>query len=203
MIKVKADNVNSLTDARYFAAKNVNYICYNYSDSKINIHTLNTFIEWIEGPKTVVEVSNISMDDIFQLCSQCNVEYLQLDIENYSTNDYSIFNKGIILSIDFQDLENNLELVETFISKNSNPYIQLNFTHEGSFSMKSIEHIQKLISTYDLNVIINANLGQSDLENILELIPGTILCISGSDEEKVGLKSFDDIESFFDVIEQM
>ncbi len=204
MIKVKAESINSLTDARYFAAKNVDFISYDFRDPKIDILTLSTFTEWIQGPETVVNVSGLDLDLVFQICNQVTVDFLQVDMESYLQSNYSIFNKKIILEIPFSDLETFEDQIKAFINTDTNPTIQLNFKENERISENQLIFIAKMPSiSHNLNIIVNADLHPEDIDTIFAQIPHAIICIAGADEEKVGLKSFDEVEALFDIIEQL
>jgi phosphoribosylanthranilate isomerase len=204
MLKIKAEKINSLTDARYFAAKNVDYISYDFNDPKIDFNILTAFTEWIEGPKTVIIVSSLDLDLVFQLCNQIPVDFLQLDIESYLKSNYHVFEKDIIVEVDWLKYIDFEDKIKGFVQSYARPTLQINFEENNTISTEQLKFIANLSSiSHNLNIIVNADLKPEDIETIFAQIPDTIICIKGSDEEKVGLKSFDETEALFDIIEQL
>jgi hypothetical protein len=61
MIKVFATGINDLTVARYFAAMNVDLLGFNIS--KENKKEIKEIIDWVEGPKVVLEVEDADFLD--------------------------------------------------------------------------------------------------------------------------------------------
>jgi len=54
-IKVIADNILNLTDARYFAALGVDYLAFNLDN--INPQSIREIKEWVEGVKVLLETN--------------------------------------------------------------------------------------------------------------------------------------------------
>jgi len=76
-LSVKASQITNLTDARYFAAREVEWLGFNLdtgSENAIPPQQISAIKEWVEGPKIVVEFGLQSPDEIKQA-----VDYFDLD----------------------------------------------------------------------------------------------------------------------------
>ena len=76
-IKVKASQVTNLTDARYFAAWEVEWLGFNFdqgSEHYIQPQSMKAIKEWVEGVQVVGEFSLASAEDI-----NSAIELLDLD----------------------------------------------------------------------------------------------------------------------------
>ena len=65
--RVKASQITNLTDARYFAAWEVEWLGFNFdkgSENYIQPQVMKAIKEWVEGPKLVGEFSFASAEDI-------------------------------------------------------------------------------------------------------------------------------------------
>jgi len=76
--RVKASQITNLTDARYFAAWEVEWLGFNFdkgSENYIQPQVMKAIKEWVEGPKMVGEFSFSSAEDI-----RIAKEMLELDM---------------------------------------------------------------------------------------------------------------------------
>ena len=66
-IKVKASDITNLTDARYFAAKEVEWLSFNFTEGVVGYiqpMKARAIFEWVEGVKIVGEFNNMTGDEI-------------------------------------------------------------------------------------------------------------------------------------------
>lgn len=60
--KVIASHVSNLTDARYFAARGVDYLLYDLDE--ISVEKIAEIQEWVSGPEALLLFSNSSIDQL-------------------------------------------------------------------------------------------------------------------------------------------
>lgn len=58
--KIIAGNILNLTDARYFAAQEVDYLLFDLDD--VDIQTIINIKEWVSGPEILLSLSGISLN---------------------------------------------------------------------------------------------------------------------------------------------
>ena len=61
-IKVKASQITNLTDARYFAAKEVEWLSFDFTEGSstyIDPMKARAMFDWVEGPCIVGEFQNL------------------------------------------------------------------------------------------------------------------------------------------------
>lgn len=72
-LPILARGVQHLTDARYFAAIEVDYICFDHDvDTALRSFEITAIAEWVAGPDIVVEGKPI--EGLFSLTAQDDVE---------------------------------------------------------------------------------------------------------------------------------
>ena len=170
--KIIAQNITNLTDARYFAAWGVDYLSFNITaDSPFYIHweKAKEIIDWVEGPQSLVE-SNA-------------VEFIEgID--------------GHILSNIFSSLPLNKEaFFRTPVSE------VLRGIPSGKYIIQpTLAEISRLVDLDSEKImgceiyVDMTDLGIADIEKL----PEFGLVIQGGEEEKVGVKSFDELDVLYE-----
>jgi len=209
--RVKASQITNLTDARYFAAWEVEWLGFNFdkgSENYIQPQVMKAIKEWVEGPKLVGEFSFASAEDI-----RIAKEMLELDMVQVGMFVGEEVLKGlegvpVIKEIVFhdemtlEDLENHLQQFEPYLE-----FFLLNFDKNG-ITWEMIKNGQAKISPDDLlkisqkhKMILSINFSGSTLSEIL-LLEGLVgINVVGGEEEKVGVKSFDELDEIFETLE--
>ena len=208
---VKASNITNLTDARYFAAWEVEWLGFNFekgSEQYIAPQSMKAIKEWVEGVKFVGEFPFASAEDI-----HAAVEALELDaVEVGMFTDISILEKlnnitvikEVVISndVDETSLANHLQLYAPHVE-----YFLLSFEKSGTTwemiknetSKISIAALEKFCDQY--KIILSINLSQDTLNDILAIPNLYGLNVKGGEEEKVGVKSFDELDEIFEALE--
>lgn len=200
--KIKISNVNNLTDARYFAAREVDYIGYsmNESDGGINAIKINAIKEWVEGPETIIEVGLEELSDLPLLYAKTQPALIQLPgfVNREMANDF--FELPILKEVVVELPINEVDILNEISEWNETPIV-LDFSRNNiSWSDIKEKNLTALIQN-----IVSKNRIWLDLpcenfeweEVLAELNPYGI-SIKSSGEEKVGYKSFDEMDELLD-----
>lgn len=170
--KILVQNITNLTDARYFAAWGVDYLSFNMipdSEYFLPWEKISEIIEWVEGPQALIEANAL--------------EFLEgVD--------------GHILSSMYSSLPLNKE---AFFR------IPLAEVIKG---LPAGNYIVKIISEEDLDVLaqvenhapgcnIFLDICDFDIKK-LDKLPENGIVIQGGEEEKVGVKSFDELDIIYE-----
>lgn len=208
--QVKASSVTNLTDARYFAAWEVKWLGFNLdanAENYIAPVNMKAIKEWVDGVEVIGEFGMQTAAEIEQTAKLLEIETIQVgqfaDVELVkSLSKFSIF-KEIIVESTTSETE-LLDQIESFA-----PYCKhflLDFDKNGftwedlkSDGVLSLELVKKLCSQY--SILISINCPASELEDLLAILSPTGISVKGGEEEQVGMKSFDELDEVFEVIE--
>jgi len=108
---VKAGLVTHLTDARFFASFDINYIGFCFdpkSDAYISPQEALAIKGWITGPKIVAEFSNQDIENIVGIIEFLEPDIVELDSTYDESEEKIVLEKGIKVArkISFEDREN-------------------------------------------------------------------------------------------------
>jgi phosphoribosylanthranilate isomerase len=170
--KIKISQVTNLTDARYFAAWGVDYLGFDINPASpffISPPLVKEIADWIEGPKIILECHQ-GVDDIW--------------IQNYI---------GSIGEVCLEHPLSQAHHLRTFTIGNQVVAI---YSSDKAWSSLPLPSIENLVKTYD-EVLLDIPFSVQDIDRMLDFgIKGFVL--RGGEEEKVGFKSYDDLDEIFD-----
>lgn len=209
--KVKASSITNLTDARYFAAWEVEWLGFNFdppSENYIPPRSMKAIKGWVDGVKIVGEFSTANAQEIAEAIQLLELDTVQLspftraeDIPNLSISVPII--QEIIIEPN-QKPEEIKELLDSY--KGLVQSYLINFDKNG-ISWKSIldgqfwstSFLSSLCETFPC--IISIDVEAEDLSQMLEKIQPEGLNLVGGEEEKTGFKSFDQLDEIFEALE--
>ena len=172
--KIIAQNITNLTDARYFAAWGVDYISFNIipeSAFYVTLDTIKEIKDWVEGPDCLVESNAL--------------EFLEFADGHILSNIYSSLplNKVAFFRVPYIDVIKGLPAGK-YIVKASDDQLS---------NLKNLPN-DKLIG-------LDMYLDVTDLPiDNFDAWPDWGFVIQGGDEEKTGLKSYDDLDKLYDLL---
>ncbi|MFT4533786.1 MAG: phosphoribosylanthranilate isomerase [Saprospiraceae bacterium] len=186
-MKIIATDITNLTDARYFAAWGVDMMCYNIdpdTEGSLSIPQFKEITEWVEGPMTGIKISGLAIPETMSAEG--------LDIKNVIISPFidktdlpiSVENVYRICTLD-EGWQDDAKLILTL----SKAVDQLSRDEIGAI---------KTIAT-DKEVYLDGIFKANDLANI-ESFGVTGIILKGGDEEKVGYKSFDELDEVLEAL---
>jgi phosphoribosylanthranilate isomerase len=207
--KVKASQVTNLTDGRYFAAWEVEWIGFNFelgTDTSVDIQKMKEIRDWLEGPSFVGEFGLTNAETIRETATFLELDYVQINHFTEVETAKAIKDIPIIKEILILKQEDNSTVQSTMTA--FNPYVKfflLDFTKSG-ISWEEIKS-GKYIDFYTLKqicqdyaVILSVDLNTDNLTEVMETLNPYGLNLTGGEEEKVGFKSFDDIDEIIEAL---
>lgn len=170
-----AQNITNLTDARYFAAWGVSYVSFNsISDSPYYMteDKIREIKEWLEGPKCLIECRTLEFDELADGLILDNMySSLPLSKESFFRIDITEFMKGL-------------------------PDGHYIITPESDNQLEEVLRKLKKMST-GLNIYID--IAHLSIQNLR--IPKDIgIVVQGGDEEKPGVKSYEDLDELYEIL---
>ena len=197
-----AHGITHLTDARYFAAWHPDYLCFPVGPGGITADYFTAIREWVEGPVCVAELSTDNDAAALQ-------EVLQIPGLTHLMLDYGMATPTVV----GQPLEYITRLpvagyqaatdVAERLAELTGPVV-LDFTDGGITWSDLVEghpvstdSLKELIG--DRKVYVRIDLMPDEAGKARDTVYG--LALKGSSEEKVGYKSFEDIEDMLEALE--
>ena len=196
-VPLLAFGITHLTDARYFAAWDVRYICFAMGAGGITADYFHAMREWVEGPVCVpylgpdlVGIENA----LAELQTGTALTHIMVDYGTpFSPPPGTTLT--VITRAPVAGYQSALDVQEQLASL-SGPVI-LDFTDGGITWSDLVEGhpfstglLHELVT--DREVYIHIDLTADELTAVRDQLPG--LAFRGSSEEKVGYKSFEDID---------
>ena len=209
--KVKASAITNLTDARYFAAWEAEWLGFNFdagSEEHIPIQNMIAIKVWVDGVKIVGEFgATQSADDILAAIALVGLDAVQLGMlvetsTAMALNGVSIIKEFVVQNDTTEEdiaehFSNFAACTETFLLD----FSKSNFTWEALQDSEqiSVDFIKELCQEFQ--IIIGIDFSGDMIDDFLENIIPLGIHVKGGEEEKVGFKSFDVLDEVFENLE--
>lgn len=204
-MKIKASRVNNLTDARYFAAWGVEWMgfCLEIgSPDYVAPQDIKEIKDWLVGPQIVGEFG------IGQSAQEINaaVELLHLDMVQLSTfvekEVLEAIEAPVIKELKIVEAEQFTTVAEVLpLLKDKVQVFLLDMTG-GNVDWTTVQLIlQQLCLNYP--IVLKLDCQPADLSTIKTTINPLGIAVEGGEEEAVGVKAFDDLDEWFERLEDM
>lgn len=190
-LKIIAREITNLTDARYFAAMGVDYLGFDLSQDQEN-GVKPSFVkqlkDWVSGPRTLAYLSGFEKKEyIDEMIEQIKADALSFgvftDLELIrSYSDHNIIRQSHAELLDSMQLDQNEDLIIHFKDAEE-------ITAIMSWLEESGKHFKSLFLDGPVSPLILS-------DKLLDKIDGIV--IKGSDEEKTGYKSYDELDELFE-----
>lgn len=178
---VKAGSITNLTDARFFAAFDVDYIgfCFDpQSPDYISPQNALAIKGWITGPKIVAEFANQDVDNINNIIQFFEPDIIEVDIS---------FINEIISSAQQKNMP--------IIARAPKPEV---INNDILFYVIPIAQQENIIDNYEKYIFDLSD--STDIPTAMSAIHA--IQLKGSPEQEVGMKSYDKIAELLESIEK-
>ncbi len=209
---VKASSVSNLTDARYFAAWHVEWLGFDLTTSgleRLPLIQVKEIKDWIEGPKIVGELEVLDIEESQQIINFLELECIQVGmhtpIEYFNSLTVSTIIKEVIIesTTTYSSLKKHLDTyfdyVDYFLIDFSKNNINWDSLKEGTGSLTQQE-LKDVCSQYEVFLSLDYS-DKNTIEIVAEINPLGLI-VKGGIEEKVGFKSFDELDEIFELLEE-
>jgi phosphoribosylanthranilate isomerase len=197
---IKAARITNLTDARYFAAKDVAFLGFNLEEGTegyLDPMYMKAMREWVEGPGIVGEYVHAPAEVVAEAARFFALDAVQVPIGSHG-NDLDIL-AGVPVLLQLEWPANAHDLLQICADKAAFvAYFLLDITTDHWPLHQNL--LKTLCAQYP--VLLQIELPTETIQTILQEINPAGLNLSGGEEEKVGVKSFDDLDTIFDLLEQ-
>ncbi len=211
--RVKASSITNLTDARYFAAWGVDWMGFCLdpaAETYLSPRQLEAIRAWVDGPRYVGEFNLQTSDEIGQA-----IEMLKLDAIQAGP-----FTPAEVL----QELDSPVPVIKEFALDRDTEAGALREAFEtfaplaGTFLIDaqrsglswsdlqagrpfSLDLLSALCETYP--TLLALDIEPAQLEAFLAALNPLGLSLRGGAEERVGFKSFDELDDLFEALEDV
>jgi len=205
-----AGGITNLTDARYFAARGAQFLSFNLENGAtlpILPEKAAAIKEWVEGPSFIGVFQITPLENIRFLVERLNLHMVQvgpfIPMADLKDNPIGVPLIREFIIEQFEDLSSIKNYQETLSSIFD--FIFINFEKNGISWANIKENPVALNFLKDWNasskLILAISHDPSETQEILDQINPNGLYLQGGEEEKVGFKSFDDLDEILDVVE--
>ena len=200
--KLLAFGITHLTDARYFAAWEADYLCFPVGPAGLPLEQFLAIREWVEGPVCVLEWGG----DAGATVSPVELESLGITHVLAGRADLSSASFPgsvmVILHVPVAGYQ-SVEDVADQLEGTTGPVL-LDFTAGGityadlaAGSPYTIGELQRALG--ERPAYLHIDLEAEDADSAAAVFHG--LALRGSSEEKVGYKNFDDLDDLLEALE--
>lgn len=207
--QIKASQITNLTDARYFAAWGVHWIGFDLqegSDTYVPPTSLMGIRDWIEGPKIIGEYQLQAVEGILVTAEQLGLDGVQLGpffpAEELAKLAALVVIQKVVFEADTQPAD-----IEAFLKQRAKhiQHFLFDFSSNG-INWSDLQNQKTAIGLAELTawaksypILLDIQFPAGQYEQLLEIgIEG--FSVKGGEEEKVGLKSFEELDELFEAI---
>ena len=189
---IKASRITNLTDARYFAAKEVEFLGFNLEEGTegyLDPMYMKAIREWVQGPLITGEFSRASMAYVREAVTFFGLDAVQLS-SGYATQLDQLTNVTIILEAGAG------QLADLDFFRKAAPFVRYFLVKTDATDAPDV--LKKICAEYP--VLLQTDAPAAQLTALLGTLHPAGLSLVGGEEEQVGVKSFDEIEEIFEVL---
>lgn len=201
---IKASRITSLTDARYFAAKNVQFLGFNLemgTPGYLDPMYMRAIREWVQGPLIVGEYATTPVAEVREAATFFGLDAVQVTAD-YLPELVHLATIPILLAV---DADQEVTRVEALF-RQAAPYVEHFIVQvsaknnvESSFGDQA-EFWKSMCAQH--SVLLHWDGMPGDLPTLLDIWPLAGLSLMGGNEQQVGVKSFAEMEEIFDWLEE-
>jgi phosphoribosylanthranilate isomerase len=190
---VKVGRITNLSDARYCAGMGVDLLGFNAVENRPDYISPIQFEElrgWFVGPKVVIEIYGIDKVQAYEALLN-NYQPDMIELSCHELLKLRPRDLPLILSILPDQYHDQAAVLRDF--KSSIQFLQLPANTDKKLLQEIVKNYQVLLSL--------AGDAEPDI-NFLKKNPGLGLALSGTTEEKAGYKSYDQLATVLEQLEE-
>lgn len=195
---IKLGNITNLSDARFAAAAGATYIgfCFDPSHEQyIAPIKAKEIIDWVTGSSVVAEFGNQSLDEIRDISELLNVDVIEVN-NSLLPDELLSLAKPVIKKINISAFSAGQLQTETdAYAKAADAFHIYADPETGQYDH---DQLKRLCSMF--KIIWGIQLGAEDVGTVLSTFKPFGINLVGGDEEKAGVKDFDQLNDLFDVL---
>lgn len=185
--RVKVGRVTNLSEARYCAGMGVDLLGFPVGDDGLKPEQYRQMIDWVAGPELVLEVHHSQTHDLKSITDNYPGHYIEVGRSQLDWISNKAFN--FIVAIEPKDW---VSLYGDLMGVENIKYIELlNVSRQDASSVRAVAvHFPVLLGVQDADALSDA-LGLNTAG----------IALTGSDEEKPGIKSYGSVADILEALE--
>jgi len=199
---VKASRITNLTDARYFAARGVTYLSFCLEERSVHFiepAQMRAIREWVTGPRIVGEFDYFTAVEVREAAA-----FFSLDAVQVGCLDLLPALKGLEVLLRVGPVEGPEALSPFLKEQRGQPpaFYAVELTPQAAWAaLNNTAQAQawREIGTR-LPLLLEATLPTDAFIALLSVVQPAGFSISGSAEERPGVKSFDEVDALFEAL---
>lgn len=190
--KIKVNDIQNLTDARYFAAMGVDYLgfcCNPGSETFCSLAKIKEITDWVQGPQFVLQFQGFQSEKEIKDVIDLGLGHA-LHFGVFATYD-DIFGLPSFKEYIFENIDQKSGFSCDFpILRSDNDWEKM--TDNDKENLSNI-----LNTTY---CYLDFKWQTQSLDQLLSQLPPFGIILKGGSEERVGVKTFEDIDNIFEIL---
>ena len=195
---VKFNAVNNLSDARYGAGMGVNLLgfCLDIDRPKsLDLAKLGAIANWVAGVQIVFEFETFNTD-IFEQARQVAVPHF---VQVADIEDWDLLEKTALRIIHKIKFDPEVNTLTELVTNSPASYVLLEANADVDL-MEYVEELTLLSSTK--KICLSWGIEKENITAILDQISPWAIAIEGGEEDRPGIKSFDEMDEILALIEE-
>jgi phosphoribosylanthranilate isomerase len=210
VIQIKASGITHLTDARYFAAKGVTWMGYCLdpaSDQFIAPVKMQAIREWVDGVLTVGEMGFVSGDELLDAVASYRLDAVQVNMWVEAAELEALQGRADILrevvvqpDSDAAELQQEIRRMEHLTTATVLSFAPHGITWADIQEGRPFgpDALRQLCSVGP--VLLDLDVAAADMPELLTAVQPYGWVARGGEEERVGVKSYDDLDEIFEAL---
>jgi len=208
--KVKASSITNLTDARYFAAREVTWLGFDLtpgSERQVSPAFVNAIREWVDGVQIIGEFSMATEEEIRLAVEAMNLDGVQVGMftgipEVRALSGIPVFKEIVVEpALTEPELSQTLDAFaphcEAFLINFDKNRLSFDDVKAGKTFSPAV--LSRLCQAYP--ILLSIEFEPTQLNEMLDTLNPAGINVMGGEEEKTGFKSFDDLDEIFESLE--
>ena len=195
---IKLGNITNLSDARFAAAAGVTYIGFCFDPSNENYITpikAKEIIDWVTGSSVVGEFGSQTLDEIRDISELLQVDVIEVN-NSLLPDELLSLGKPIIKKVNVNQY--TVDQLQVEIDAYASVADAFHVYADSSQEKYDCDQLVQLCKSHQL--VWGLNINPHNVLNILESFKPFGINLVGGNEEKAGMKDFDELNDLFDVL---
>lgn len=211
MVKIKVSSVSNLTDARYFAAKEVTWLgfCLEHGAPQyIAPASMLAMREWVGGVLSIGEFGMASGDDLMDTALNYRLDAIQvgmftpLETLESLQGQITIFREVVVQpDSTATSLRAEIQRAAHLVDNTILSFLpgRISWSQLQTGNPVTVEDLQALC--HEFQIFLDLPWDTATLDAVLRWVKPNGIVLHGGDEEKTGVKSFDELDELFELLE--
>lgn len=198
LTNIKLGNITNLGDARFAAAAGAHYIGFCFDSTSPNYIApikAKEIMDWVTGSAVVAEFGNQSLEEIQVISELLNVDVIEVN-NALLPDELLSLGKAIIKKIDVNQFD--IAQLQTEIDAYTNVVDAFHLFATGTAENYDCDQLVNLCKQYKIIWGLQFNL--KNVVTIVESFRPFAIHVSGGEEEKAGIKDFDELNELFTLL---